>query len=185
MALGNRITTLMVPLPLASADPEERLRVVHETTARLKSSEAARAASLVIEASGWVPPTMSRVLGAVGGALGPVRGPGAPAAALEPRHLQRPGAADARLPARPPTALDPPVRRALPAAPGALDRRDLLRRRPPLRPGRRPRRPARPRRRSPGSSRTSWRRSARASRRARRRTPTASPGSSVIGSSSS
>ena len=27
----------------------------------------------MIEASGWVPPTMSRVLGTVGGALGPVR----------------------------------------------------------------------------------------------------------------
>lgn len=74
LALGNRITTLMVPLPLGEPDPTERLRIVHETTARLKKSEAARAASLVIEASGWVPPTMSRVLGSVGGALGPVRG---------------------------------------------------------------------------------------------------------------
>lgn len=71
--LGNRITTLMVPLPLTERDREKRLRRVHETTARLKSSEAARAASLVIEASGWVPPTMSRVLGGVGEALGPVR----------------------------------------------------------------------------------------------------------------
>ena len=74
LALGNRITTLMVPLPLAETDPAERLRIVHETTERLKASEAARAASLVIEASGWVPPTMSRVLGGVGEALGPVRG---------------------------------------------------------------------------------------------------------------
>lgn len=74
LALGNRITTLIVPLPLAEADASERLRRVHETTDRLKSSEAARAASLVIEASGWVPPTMSRVLGGVGEALGPVRG---------------------------------------------------------------------------------------------------------------
>lgn len=73
LALGNRITTLMVPLPLREGDPDERLRIVHETTTRLKSSEAARAASLVIEASGWVPPTMSRMLGSVGEALGPVR----------------------------------------------------------------------------------------------------------------
>ncbi len=71
--LGNRITTLMVPLPLGEEDPDERLRTLHETTARLKGSEAAHAASMVIEASGWVPPTMSRVLGSVGGALGPVR----------------------------------------------------------------------------------------------------------------
>ena len=73
LALGNRITTLMVPLPLDEPDPLERLRRIHATTTRLKNSEAARAASIVIEASGWVPPTMSRVLGTVGGALGPVR----------------------------------------------------------------------------------------------------------------
>ena len=66
LSLGNRITTLIVPLPLAEPDPAERLRLIHATTARLKASEAARAASLVIEASGWVPPTMSRVLGQVG-----------------------------------------------------------------------------------------------------------------------
>ncbi|MFN8112816.1 MAG: wax ester/triacylglycerol synthase family O-acyltransferase [Solirubrobacterales bacterium] len=66
LALGNRITTLIVPLPLAEADADERLRRIHATTTRLKGSEAARAASLVIEASGWVPPTMSRVLGQVG-----------------------------------------------------------------------------------------------------------------------
>ena len=68
LTLGNRITTLIVPLPLGEADPGERLRRIHETTARLKGSEAARAASLVIEASGWVPPTMSRVLGSIGAA---------------------------------------------------------------------------------------------------------------------
>ena len=68
LTLGNRITTLIVPLPLSEADPAERLRRIHETTTRLKDSEAARAASLVIEASGWVPPTMSRVLGSIGAA---------------------------------------------------------------------------------------------------------------------
>ena len=70
LALGNRITTLMVPLPLAEPDAAERLRRIHETTSRLKRSEAGRAASLVIEASGWVPPTMSRVLGQVGSTAG-------------------------------------------------------------------------------------------------------------------
>ena len=74
LALGNRITTLIVPLPLGEVDPDERLRRIHATTARLKQSEAARAASIVIEASGWVPPTMSRVIGTVGGALSPIRG---------------------------------------------------------------------------------------------------------------
>ncbi len=66
LALGNRITTLIVPLPLAEPGADERLRRIHATTTQLKQSEAARAASLVIEASGWVPPTMSRVLGQVG-----------------------------------------------------------------------------------------------------------------------
>jgi WS/DGAT/MGAT family acyltransferase len=68
LALGNRITTLIVPLPLDEVDPVERLRRIHATTARLKESDAARAASLVIEASGWVPPTVSRVLGSIGAA---------------------------------------------------------------------------------------------------------------------
>jgi len=71
LALGNRITTLMVPLPIAEPDPAERLRAIHAATSRLKQSEAGRAASLVIEASGWVPPTVTQVLSqlsSVGGA---------------------------------------------------------------------------------------------------------------------
>jgi diacylglycerol O-acyltransferase / wax synthase len=52
----------MVALPLAESDPAERLRQVHEETTRVKESEQARAASLVIEATGWTPPTINRVL---------------------------------------------------------------------------------------------------------------------------
>ena len=70
--LGNRLTTLLVPLPLAEADPRERLRKLSRTTARLKRSEGARAASMIIEASGWVPPTVNRVLGQMSSALAPV-----------------------------------------------------------------------------------------------------------------
>jgi WS/DGAT/MGAT family acyltransferase len=62
--LGNRIATLLVPLPLSERDPRRRLETVHETTTRLKRSEQARAASLVIEATGWAPPTINRVLSA-------------------------------------------------------------------------------------------------------------------------
>jgi diacylglycerol O-acyltransferase len=62
LELGNRIATLMVTLPVAEADPAERLRLVHEETTRVKESEQARAASLVIEATGWTPPTINRVL---------------------------------------------------------------------------------------------------------------------------
>jgi diacylglycerol O-acyltransferase / wax synthase len=60
--LGNRIATLFVPLPLAEPDPLERLSRIASATRRLKSSEQARAASLVIEAAGWTPPTINRVL---------------------------------------------------------------------------------------------------------------------------
>jgi WS/DGAT/MGAT family acyltransferase len=60
--LGNRVATLMVPLPIAERDPDARLRAVHEATRRLKSSKQAQAASLVIEATGWTPPTINRVL---------------------------------------------------------------------------------------------------------------------------
>jgi diacylglycerol O-acyltransferase / wax synthase len=62
LELGNRIATLMVALPLSEPDPAERLRLVHVETTRVKESEQARAASLVIEATGWTPPTINRVL---------------------------------------------------------------------------------------------------------------------------
>ncbi len=70
--LGNRLTTLLVPLPLSETDPARRLRKLNETTTKLKNSEGARAASLIIEAGGWVPPTVNRVLGQMGSALGPM-----------------------------------------------------------------------------------------------------------------
>jgi diacylglycerol O-acyltransferase / wax synthase len=62
LELGNRIATLMVSLPVSESDPRRRLERVHEETARVKDSEQARAASLVIDASGWTPPTINRVL---------------------------------------------------------------------------------------------------------------------------
>ncbi len=62
LELGNRIATLMVALPLSESDPVERLVRVHQETTRVKESEQARAASLVIEATGWTPPTINRVL---------------------------------------------------------------------------------------------------------------------------
>jgi diacylglycerol O-acyltransferase / wax synthase len=62
LELGNRIATLLVALPIAEADPRARLEEIHAETARLKASEQARAASLIIEATGWTPPTINRVL---------------------------------------------------------------------------------------------------------------------------
>jgi hypothetical protein len=60
--LGNRIATLLVTLPLADPDPAARLERIHTETTRLKQSEQATAASLIIEATGWTPPTINRVL---------------------------------------------------------------------------------------------------------------------------
>jgi WS/DGAT/MGAT family acyltransferase len=62
--LGNRIATLLVALPIGETDASARLAQIHAETMRLKRSEQARAASLVIEATGWTPPTINRVLAA-------------------------------------------------------------------------------------------------------------------------
>jgi diacylglycerol O-acyltransferase len=60
--LGNRISTILVPLPVSEPDPRARLEFLRDETARLKESENARAASLIIEAAGWTPPTINRLL---------------------------------------------------------------------------------------------------------------------------
>jgi WS/DGAT/MGAT family acyltransferase len=60
--LGNRISTIMVKLPLSEPDPRKRLETLRDETARLKESDNARAASLLIEATGWAPPTLNRLL---------------------------------------------------------------------------------------------------------------------------
>ncbi len=62
LELGNRIATLLVSLPVGERDPAARLELIHAETARLKASEQANAASLIIEATGWTPPTINRVL---------------------------------------------------------------------------------------------------------------------------
>lgn len=60
--MGNRISTILVKLPLAEPDPLKRLATLRDETARLKESENARAASMIIEATGWTPPTINRLL---------------------------------------------------------------------------------------------------------------------------
>ena len=115
LELGNRIATLLVALPIAEPDPRARLERIHAETARLKASEQARAASLIIEATGWTPPTINRVLaGAIARPLAfnlvvsNVPGPQVPFYLL---GRQARG--------------DLPVRAALAAEPRALDRRRL------------------------------------------------------------
>ena len=60
--LGNRISTILVRLPLGVEDPRERLDRISAETARLKESDQARAASLITEATGWTPPTINRLI---------------------------------------------------------------------------------------------------------------------------
>ena len=60
--LGNRISTILVKLPVGEPDPRKRLAALRDETARLKESDNARAASLIIEATGWAPPTINRLL---------------------------------------------------------------------------------------------------------------------------
>jgi diacylglycerol O-acyltransferase / wax synthase len=62
LELGNRISTILVRLPIAEQDPLARLEQIRDETARLKESEQARAASLIIQATGFAPPTINRVL---------------------------------------------------------------------------------------------------------------------------
>ena len=63
LELGNRIATILMKLPLGEADPRRRLELVNAEMSRLKASEQANAASLIIEATGFAPPTINRVLG--------------------------------------------------------------------------------------------------------------------------
>jgi hypothetical protein len=60
--LGNRISTILVRLPVGVEDPRERLDRISAETARLKQSDQARAASLITEATGWTPPTINRLI---------------------------------------------------------------------------------------------------------------------------
>jgi WS/DGAT/MGAT family acyltransferase len=63
--LGSRISSILVELPLDVEDPAERLEVIRERTARLKESEQARASALIVDASGWAPPTINRLISGV------------------------------------------------------------------------------------------------------------------------
>lgn len=60
--MGNRIASILARLPIAERDPRKRLALIQAETARLKASEQVRASTLLIEAAGWAPPTINRLL---------------------------------------------------------------------------------------------------------------------------
>jgi diacylglycerol O-acyltransferase / wax synthase len=58
LMLGNRVSSLFVPLPVATPDPYERHRLIVEETARLKSSGAATGAQTAIDLAALAPPVV-------------------------------------------------------------------------------------------------------------------------------
>jgi diacylglycerol O-acyltransferase len=67
---GNRISTVLVDLPVAEENPLRRVAMINATMTRLKDSAAVRAGALIVGASGWAPPLVS---GGLARAMGNVR----------------------------------------------------------------------------------------------------------------
>jgi diacylglycerol O-acyltransferase len=59
---GNRISTVLVDLPVGDPDPRSRLLTIHASMTRIKDSAAVRAGALLVGASGWAPPLVSSTL---------------------------------------------------------------------------------------------------------------------------
>ncbi|MER3395575.1 MAG: wax ester/triacylglycerol synthase family O-acyltransferase [Acidimicrobiia bacterium] len=58
LALGNRVSGMMVALPLGIEDPLERYRLITESTKDLKEMHQAVGAEFLVELSSWAPPTL-------------------------------------------------------------------------------------------------------------------------------
>jgi WS/DGAT/MGAT family acyltransferase len=59
---GNRISTVLVDLPVGEANPLRRVATIHDAMQRIKDSAAVRAGALLVGASGWAPPLVSSTL---------------------------------------------------------------------------------------------------------------------------
>jgi diacylglycerol O-acyltransferase len=58
-ALGNRVSTMMAPLPVWCEDPVRRLQVVSQSMGDLKQSKQALGASLLTQLADFAPPTLA------------------------------------------------------------------------------------------------------------------------------
>jgi diacylglycerol O-acyltransferase len=58
-ALGNRVTTMMAPLPVWCEDPVRRLHLVTESMGDLKQSKQAMGATLLTQLADFAPPTIT------------------------------------------------------------------------------------------------------------------------------
>jgi diacylglycerol O-acyltransferase / wax synthase len=68
--LGNRISTVLVDLPVSEPGLDDRIRSINAQTSQLKDSAAVRAGALMVGAAGWAPPLVSGMLAR---AMGSVR----------------------------------------------------------------------------------------------------------------
>ena len=57
--LGNRVSTMMAPLPVWCEDPVERMRIITETMGDLKRSKQAMGATLLTQLTDFAPPTIA------------------------------------------------------------------------------------------------------------------------------
>jgi WS/DGAT/MGAT family acyltransferase len=65
---GNRISAVLVDLPVGEPDPGARIAAVAASMTAIKDSAAVRAGALLVGASGWAPPLVSSTLArAMGG----------------------------------------------------------------------------------------------------------------------
>jgi len=62
LALGNRITSLFVHLPVSAAEPRARYRRVRAETTRLKASRQAEGGRLLVDLAGLAPPVLHSVI---------------------------------------------------------------------------------------------------------------------------
>jgi diacylglycerol O-acyltransferase / wax synthase len=58
-ALGNRVTSMMAPLPVWCEDPKRRLEIVHQSMGDLKQSKQAMGATLLTQLADFAPPTIA------------------------------------------------------------------------------------------------------------------------------
>jgi WS/DGAT/MGAT family acyltransferase len=58
VGIGNRVSTIVAPLPVGERDPAERYRLVREGTQRAKSSHQVVGADLLLQVSGFMPPAL-------------------------------------------------------------------------------------------------------------------------------
>jgi WS/DGAT/MGAT family acyltransferase len=68
--LGNRISTVLVDLPVSRPGLDDRIKAINAQTSRLKDSAAVRAGALMVGAAGLAPPLVSGMLAR---AMGSVR----------------------------------------------------------------------------------------------------------------